>query len=188
MPAQVNVSIATSNPLSFVKSRVYFGDNMPRVLLYFKQFVSGLLGGSYNGQYATFTVGGVASSAVLTYTGTDVSDADTVTINGVVLTAKTTVTNTGTQFAIVTGDPDATFANFVTLVNSLATSKLLKQTVIAEQDKTANTVTLRAKIPGVIGNVSAGGGLYTLAESSTQISITSTFAGGTDGEVDTAYL
>lgn len=188
MAAQVNVSIATSNPLSFVKSRVYFGDNVPRVLLYFKQFINGLLGGSYNGQYATFTVGGEAASALLTYSGVDVSDADTVTINGVVLTAKTTVTNTGTQFAIVAGNPDATFANFVRLVNSLATSKILKQTVIAEQDTTANTVTLRAKIPGVIGNTSAGGGLYTLAKSSTPITITNTFTNGTDGEVDTAFI
>lgn len=183
MPAQVNVSIATSNPLSFVKSRVYFGDNMPRVLLYFKQFVNGLLGGSYNGQYATFTVGGVAASAVITYTGQP-SDADTVTINGVALTAKTTVTNSATQFAIG-ADADATYANLVTLINSLTSSLLLKQTVIAEQDATANTVTIRSKIPGIIGN--ASGGLFTSSESLGNATLVA-FAGGTDGEVNTAYL
>lgn len=183
MAAQVNVSIATSNPLSFVKSRVYFGDNVPRVLLYFKQFINGLLGGSYNGQYATFTVGGEAAYAVVTYTGQP-ADADTLTINGVVLTAKTTVTTPGTQFAIGT-DADASYANLVRLINTLSTNKLLRQTVIAEQDATANTVTIRAKIPGTIGNTS--GGLYTGAESLTNATLAA-FANGTDGEVDTAFI
>jgi hypothetical protein len=183
MSAQINISIATSNPLSFVKSRVYFGTNVPRVLLYFRQFINGLLGGSYNGQWATMTVGGVAAYAVVTYTGQP-ADADTVTFNGVALTAKTTVTNTATQFAIG-ADADATYENLVNLINTYSTNKLLRQTVIAEQDKTANTVTVRAKIPGTIGN--ASGGLYTAAESLGNATL-ATFANGTDGEVDITYL
>jgi len=176
--AGFNLQVDVGDSASYVESRVFFQTDYPLNLIQIKNAITGLLAGTYANGTATANVGAIASTAVVTIGAGDFANNDTITINGVVFTAKTSGA-TGNQFNIGASLTE-TAANLVAAILA-STSALLKQTVLPTSD--GAVVTLVSRIVGVIGNTTATGGIFTLAKSAANVTITSTFAGGTDGEV-----
>lgn len=176
--AGILVNIDTSDKVAYLKSRVFWGNETPSNLLLIKNFISGLLAGTYQAGTGSIVITDVTATATVTIGASDFSNNDTITINGVVFTAKSS--SPGANEFLIGGSITETATNLVNAIKA-TTNTLIQQTV--NPSSSGAVITLTSRLPGVIGNVTAGGGLFTLAKSATHVTITATWAGGTNDTV-----
>jgi hypothetical protein len=170
-----SLHVDTADDAAFLESRVFVSEETPLNLIKVKNAIGGILSGTFQAGVAAINVGSATATATVTIGAGDFANNDTLTINGIAFTAKTSGA-TGNQFNIGASLTE-TAENLVTAINN-STTKLIIQTVKASN--VAGVVTLTSRIPGVIGNAAATGGLFTLAKSATNVTLTATFAGGVD--------
>lgn len=170
-----SLHVDTADDAAFLESRVFVSEETPTNLIKIKNAISGILAGTFQTGIAAINVASASATATVTIGAGDFANNDTITINGVAFTAKTSGA-TGNQFNIGASLTE-TATNLVEAIENSST-KLIIQTVKASSD--GAVVTLTSRIPGVIGNVTAGGGLFTLAKSAANVTLTATFAGGVD--------
>lgn len=169
------LAVELGDDAAYLNSRINWGNEPPVNLILIKNAISGILAGTFQAGIASFNIGSALATATVTIGAGDFANNDTITINGIAFTAKTSGA-TGNQFNIGASLTE-TAENLVAAITN-STTKLIKQTVKAEN--TGAVITLTSRLAGVIGNTTATGGLFTLAKSAANVTLTATWAGGTD--------